>query len=145
MPTRNPVTDEMVAKWKEKFGLIAQNLTEHPCIGTLISCIILLYEVVITCMTCKYSPGSIASYVDVSKHLPCRDNARMLVVMRDGLTHELYSITDIVEFVLTGCNKFGKENFDYLSHECFDNGIDLYSTLIHACSRILAEPRKCEI
>lgn len=30
MPTRNPVTDEMVAKWKEKFSLITQNLNEHP-------------------------------------------------------------------------------------------------------------------
>lgn len=36
MPTGNPVTDEMVAKWKDKFSLITQNLNEHPCIGTLI-------------------------------------------------------------------------------------------------------------
>lgn len=141
MPTRNPVTVEMVAKWREKFYSIANDLNEHTCIGTLISFIIILYETIIATMSFKYSPGKIASYVDVSRHLPCRDNARMLVVIRDGLTHELYNITDIVEFVLTGCDKFGKENFDYLSHECFNDEIDVCDTIVHACNKILSKPR----
>lgn len=141
MPTRNPVTAEMVTKWREKFYSIVNDLNECTCDGTLISFIILLYEITIVTMSFKYSPGKIATYSCVSENVPCKYNSNMLVRMRDKLTHELYDIDNVAKFVLTGCDKFGKENFDYLSHECFNDEIDVCNTIVHACNKILSKPR----
>ena len=72
MPTRKPVTFEMVTKWNSIFKQIQQDLNECTCISALISFITYLYEVSIVTMTFKHSPGKVASYRGVTKYLPCR-------------------------------------------------------------------------
>lgn len=96
MPTRQPVTFEMVTKWNIIFKQIQQDLNECTCISALISFITYLYEVSIVTMTFKHSPGKIASYREVSKCLPCTNNISMLVMLRNKLIHELYDVDNVI-------------------------------------------------
>lgn len=115
MPTRQPVTFEMVTKWNIIFKQIQQDLNECTCISALISFITYLYEVSIVTMTFKHSPGKIASYREVSKCLPCTNNISMLVMLRNKLIHELYDVDNVIAFIKDGITDFGKENCDFLS------------------------------
>lgn len=113
MPTRKPVTFEMVTKWNSIFKQIQQDLNECTCISALISFIAYLYEVSIVTMTFKHSPGKVASYREVSKCLPCTNNVSMLVVLRNKLIHELYEVDNVIAFIKDGITDFGRENCDF--------------------------------
>ena len=126
MPTRQPVTFEMVTKWNIIFKQIQQDLNECTCISALISFITYLYEVSIVTMTFKHSPGKIASYREVSKCLPCTNNIFMLVMLRNKLIHELYDVDNVIAFIKDGITDFGKENCDFLSEQCFNWEIDIW-------------------
>lgn len=129
MPTRSIVNKEMVQKQRTAFNRILKDLHEHACEGMLISFINTLLETVIMTMSYKHSPGKIATYKDVSRNLPKCENLYSFVFMRDQLIHELYGIDNIVTFVQHQVTEFGKDNWDFLSDECFDNAIDLWSEL----------------
>ena len=126
MPTRQPVTFEMVTKWNIIFKQIQQDLNKCTCISALISFITYLYEVSIVTMTFKHSPGKIASYREVSKCLPCTNNISMLVMLRNKLIHELYDVDNVIAFIKDGITDFGKENCDFLSEQCFNWEIDVW-------------------
>lgn len=126
MPTRQPVTFEMVTKWNIIFKQIQQDLNECTCISALISFITYLYEVSIVTMTFKHSQGKIASYREVSKCLPCTNNIFMLVMLRNKLIHELYDVDNVIAFIKDGITDFGKENCDFLSEQCFNWEIDIW-------------------
>lgn len=126
MPTRQPVTFEMVTKWNIIFKQIQQDLNKCTCISALISFITYLYEVSIVTMTFKHSPGKIASYREVSKCLPCTNNISMLVMLRNKLIHELYDVDNVIAFIKDGITDFGKENCDFLSEQCFNWEIDAW-------------------
>lgn len=142
MPTKEVVTEEMVRKTRLQFNIVLRDMNECTCESTLVLFVIWLYELSMILITYSVSPGKYASYSTLRSVLPNSTTARQLAVLRNELTHNFYGVDNFATYIKNGCDAFGKENFDYLSKECFSDEINLYKIIMDTCTKLNDKPKR---
>lgn len=51
-------------------------------------------------------------------------------------------LTIFITYIRNEAEYFGKENFDYLSKECFSDELDVYKIIMDTCTKLNDKPKR---
>lgn len=130
MPTREPIDEEMIEKARNQLQGYVEDFRRYPCNATLAMLIINLYEVAIIIFSYK-SGSETANYKYLSRSITS-NFPTYFIKLRDNIVHNFKNIKSVYEEVSYRLSLFGKEAFNQIVKECYDD-CNLYSEIMYYC------------